>query len=93
MGDNPENMETIKKKPNNILESNVDPNEDENVPLEETSEETRNKYRFREPKNHPISNVIGNLNEHMVTRKQLRLNEMGLVCVSLNWCQRIWRKL
>ncbi|RVX10899.1 Retrovirus-related Pol polyprotein from transposon RE2 [Vitis vinifera] len=32
------------------------------------------------PKNHPISNAIGNVNEHVVTRRQSRLNEMGIVC-------------
>ncbi|KAL6333603.1 hypothetical protein AAG906_028788 [Vitis piasezkii] len=38
------------------------------------------KHRSRIPKNHPISNVVGNVNEHVVTRRQSRLNEMGLVC-------------
>ena len=38
------------------------------------------EHRSRIPKNQPISNVIGNVNERVVTRRQSRLNEMGLVC-------------
>ena len=53
---------------------------DEVVPLGNTPEEIINKHRSRVPKNHPISNVIGNVNEWVVTKRQSRLNEMGLVC-------------
>ncbi|KAL6342170.1 hypothetical protein AAG906_004490 [Vitis piasezkii] len=50
------------------------------VPLDDTLEEIRKKHRSRLLKNHPISNVIGNVNECVVTRRQTRLSEMGLVC-------------
>ena len=50
-----------------------------NVPLDDIFEEMRNKHRSRVPKNHPISNVIGNINERVVTRRQWKLNGMGLV--------------
>ena len=53
---------------------------EEVVPLGNTPEEIINKHRSRVPKNHPISNVIGNVNEWVVTKRQSRLNEMGLVC-------------
>ena len=53
---------------------------DEDVPLDDTLEKMRNKHRSRIPKNHPISNDIGNMNELVVTKRQSRLNEMGLVC-------------
>ena len=39
---------------------------------------TRNKSIV--PKNHLISNVIGNMNDFVVTRRQSRKNEMGFVC-------------
>ena len=32
------------------------------------------------PKNHLISNVMGNVNEKVVTRRQSRMNEMSFVC-------------
>ena len=73
-------MEITKDNPNDIPKRDIDPNKDENVLLDVTSEEMRSKHRFRIPKNHPISNVIGNVNEHVVTRRQSRLNEMGIVC-------------
>ena len=73
-------MEITKDNPNDILERDMDPNKDDVVPLDDTFEEMRNKHRFRLPKNHPISNVIGNVNELVVTRRQSRLNEMDLIC-------------
>ena len=73
-------MEIIKENLNDILERDTDPNTDEDVPLDDTLEKMRNKHRSRIPKNHQISNVIRNVNEQVVTRRQLRLNEMGLVC-------------
>ena len=44
-----------------------------------TFEEMKNKHKSRVPKNHPISNII-NLDECVVTRRQLRLNETSIVC-------------
>ena len=73
-------MEITKDNPNDIPKRDIDPNKDENVPLDITYKETMSKHRSRIPKNHPISNVVGNVNEHVVTRRQSRLNEMGLVC-------------
>ena len=73
-------MEIIKENLNDILERDIDPNMDEKVPLDDTLEKMRNKHRSRIPKNYQISNVIRNVNEQVVTRRQLRLNEMGLVC-------------
>ena len=73
-------METTKENPNDILDRNIDPNNDEDVPLDDTPKEIKDKHRSKIPKNHPISNVIGNVNERVVTKRQSRLNEMGLVC-------------
>ena len=73
-------MEITKDNPNDILEKDIDPNKDEIVPLDDTYEEMRSKHRSRVPKNHPISNIIGNINERVVTKRQSRLDEMSLVC-------------
>ena len=73
-------MEITKDNPNDILEKDIDPNKDEIVPLDDTYEEMRSKHRSRVPKNHPISNIIGNINECVVTKRQSRLDEMSLVC-------------
>ena len=79
-GYNPEKVDTIENNPNNILEGEIDPNKDENVSQEENFEETRHKHKSKLSKNHPISKVTSNMNEYVVTRRQSRLNEMGLVC-------------
>ena len=79
IGDNLKDVE-ITKDLNDILERDIDPNKDEIVPLDDTYEEMRNKYRSKVLKSHPISNVIGNVNESVVSRRQSTLNEMGLVC-------------
>ena len=73
-------MKTIKDNPNDIPKKDINPNNDEVVPLGDTPKEIRDKHRSRIAKNHPISNDIGNMNELVVTRRQSRLNEMGLVC-------------
>ena len=73
-------MEITKDNPNDILEKDIDPNKDEIVPLDDTYEEMRSKHRSRVLKNHPISNIIGNINERVVTKRQSRLDEMSLVC-------------
>ena len=72
-------METIKDNPIDIPERDIDPKNDEVVPLDDTLKETRDKNRSRITKNHPILNVISNINERVVTRRQSKLNEMGLV--------------
>ena len=51
---------------------------DKVVHLDDTLKEIRNKYRSRVPKNHSISNVIGDVNERVATRRQSRKNKMGL---------------
>ena len=56
-------METTKHNPNDILEGDIDPSMDEDVPLDDTLEKMMNKHRSKVPKNYPISNVIGNVNE------------------------------
>ena len=73
-------METTKDNPIDIPERNIDPNMDEVRPLDDTPEETKNKHKPRIPKNHLISDIIANVNGCVVTRRQSRLNEMGLVC-------------
>ena len=70
----------MKDNLNDILERDINPNKDENVPLSDTFDETESKHRSKVLKNHPISNVIDNVNERVVTRIQSRLNEMDLVC-------------
>ena len=72
-------METTKNNPNDIPKRDIDPSMDEDVPLDDTPKEMRNKNRFRVPKNHLIPNVISNVNEQVVTRRQSILNEMGLI--------------
>ena len=79
MGITLKDVETIKENLNDIPKRDIDLNNDELVPLDDTFEESRSKHRSRIPKNHPISNVIGNVNERVVTKRQSRLNEMGLV--------------
>ena len=75
IGDNPKDLEITKDNPNDILERDI-----EVVLLDDSPKETRSKHKSRVPKNHLISNVIGNVNEHVVTKRQSRLNDMGLVC-------------
>ena len=38
------------------------------------------KNKSRVPKNHPLSNVIGNYEDNMVTRRQSKLNEISYIC-------------
>ena len=73
-------METTKDNSNDIIERGINPNNDKIIPLDDTPKEIRDKHRSIIPKNHLISNVIRNVNESVVTRRQSRLNEMGLVC-------------
>ena len=62
-------METTKDNPNDIPKRDINPNNDEVIPLHNTREEIRDKHKFIIPKNHLISNVIGNVNERVVTRR------------------------
>ena len=80
IGDNPKDWEITKENPNDIPEEDINLNIDEFLPLNNILEEIRDKHRSRIPKNYLISNVIGNVNKRVVTMRQLRLNEMGLVC-------------
>ena len=73
-------MEITKENLNNTPKRDIDPNNDEPVPLDDIPEETRNKHRPRIPKNHLISNVIGNVNEQVVTKRQSRSNKMSPIC-------------
>ena len=80
IGDNPKDLEVTKEDPNDILERDINLKDDKFVHLDDTSKEMRNKHRSKIPKKHPISNVIGNVNEWVVTKRQSRLNEIDLVC-------------
>ena len=80
IGDNPKDWEITKENPNDIPEEDINLNIDEFLPLNNILEEIRDKHRSRIPGNYLISNVIGNVNKRVVTMRQLRLNEMGLVC-------------
>ena len=80
IGDNPKDSKITKYNPNDILEKDIDPENDEVVSLDDIFEEIRNKYRSRLPKSHLISNVIGKFNEHVVIRRQSRLNDTNRVC-------------
>ena len=46
-----------------IPKRDIDPNNDEFALLDDTSKKTRSKHRFKIPKSHPISNIIGHVNE------------------------------
>ena len=41
--------------------------------------EPSKKNKSRVPKNHPLSNVIGNYEDNMVTRRQSKLNEISYI--------------
>ena len=73
-------MDITKDNANDILKKDIDPNKKENVPLDDTFKITRSKHRSRLPKNQPISNVIGNVNERVVTMRQSILSEINFVC-------------
>ena len=52
-------METKKHNPNDILEGDIDPSMDEDVPLDDTLEKMMNKHRSKlEPKN--VKEALGN---------------------------------
>ena len=53
--DNPKDLEITKENSNDIPKRNIDPDMDENVPLDDALEEIKNKHRSKIPKNHPIS--------------------------------------
>ena len=80
IGDNPKDVETTKENPNDIPKRDIDPNIDEVVPPDDTIKEIKDKIKSRMPNNHLISNVMGNVNEKVVTRRQSRMNEMIFVC-------------
>ena len=65
---------------NNIPKNEIDPNKDKDAFQNDKSDESKNKRKSKIPKNHLISNVIGNLDESMVTRRQSRLNDIGFIC-------------
>ena len=73
-------MKIIENNHNDIPERDVDPNIDKVVPLDDTLEEITDKHRPEYLRTTLVSNVIGNVDERVVTRRKSRLNEMGLVC-------------
>ena len=50
--DNPQDLETTKDNPNDSLERDIDPDNDEVIPLDDTPQEIKDKHRSRIPKNH-----------------------------------------
>ena len=44
------------------------------------SSEVRNRNKSKVPKNHPILNVIGTMDDSMVTRRQSRQNKIDFFC-------------
>ncbi|RVW30845.1 putative mitochondrial protein [Vitis vinifera] len=63
-----------------------DKSEDEKLSEEEEKKRDRGriepskKNKSKIPKNHPLSNVIGNYKDNMVTKRQSKLNEISYVC-------------
>ena len=39
-----------------------------------------NRHKFIGPKNHPVLNIIGNMDDFMVTMRQSKQNEIGFFC-------------
>lgn len=61
------------------LKKMVDPNKDEEELEIAKLSEVGNKHKSRIPKNHPILNVIGNIDDSMVIGRQSRQNEIRFV--------------
>ncbi|KAL6333989.1 hypothetical protein AAG906_000040 [Vitis piasezkii] len=67
------------------IEVIVDKSEDEKLNEEEEKKRNRGriepskKNKSRVPKNHPLSNVIGNYKDSMVTKRKSKLNEISYV--------------
>ena len=68
--DNLKDLETTKDNPNDIPKRDINLNMDKFVPLNNTPEEIGDNYKSRIPKNNPISNVIGDVNECVVITTQ-----------------------
>ena len=69
-------METLES----ILEKVIDPNRDEQ-PLDVTrSSEVGNRNKSKVLKNHHVSNVIGNMDDSMVIRRQSNQNKINFFC-------------
>ena len=51
--------------------------------------EPSNKNKSRTPKNHPLSNVIGNYEDNMVTRRQSKLNKISYYETKV-WLISVW---
>ena len=73
-------MDRLEDDTKSILENVIDPNKDKDALKIDKLREVENKPKSRVPKNHPISNIIGNIDDSMVTRSQSRLNEIDFVC-------------
>ena len=54
--------------------------------------EPSKKYKSRVPKNHPLSNVIRNYEDNMVTRRQAKLNEISYVAIPPKLNQKMLKK-
>ena len=75
-----DNLDNSKEKENpiEINEDEIGPKSDDESENQIGETSRRNKSRI--PKNHPISNVIGNIDESVLTRRQSRMNLIGLTC-------------
>lgn len=78
--DSPKIIDNLEDNLESIPEKMINPNMDKKVFEIPRVGEVRNKPKSKIPKNQPISNVIGNTNDSMVTRRQSRLNGIGFVC-------------
>lgn len=77
--DNPKKVITFNSNPESILEEVVDPSKDRKAHEIAKSSEVGNKHKSRVPKHHHISNVIGNMDDFMVTKRQARQNEIDFL--------------
>lgn len=66
--------------PENILEKLVDPNKNTKSLKVARPSEASNRHKSKVPKNNHISNLIGNMNDSMVTRRQSRNNKISFFC-------------
>ena len=62
------------------LKKDIGPNENNDPTQNEGSNENKKKQKSRVPKDHPISNVIGDIEKSVVTRRRSRLNEVSFTC-------------
>ena len=67
--DDPKNSEVLENNLKQILENDIGPNENYDLTQSDGSIENKKKHKSRVPKNYLISNVIGNIENSVVTRR------------------------